>query len=45
MKKVTVVIPTFNRAHCIERSIKSVLNQTYSDFNLLIVDDCSTDNT
>lgn len=42
---VSVIIPTYNRAHLIERSINSVLNQTYKDFELLIVDDASTDNT
>ena len=43
--KVSVIIPTYNRANLVGRAIKSVLNQTYKDFELIIVDDSSTDNT
>lgn len=42
---VTTVIPTHNRAHFLERSIRSVLNQTYRNIELIVVDDCSTDDT
>lgn len=45
MSKVTVVIPTFNRAEMVKDAIKSVLCQKYTDFNIIIVDDGSTDNT
>jgi glycosyltransferase involved in cell wall biosynthesis len=42
---VSVVIPTYNRAALIARSIQSVLNQSYADFELLVIDDGSTDDT
>lgn len=42
---VSIIMPSFNTAKYIRDSIASVLNQTYSNWELLIVDDCSTDDT
>jgi len=43
--KVTIIIPTYNRASVIGRSIESALKQTYQNFEILIIDDGSTDET
>ena len=45
MPKVTILMPTFNVASWVEEAISSVLDQTYQNFELLGMDDCSTDNT
>ncbi|MEQ8999264.1 MAG: glycosyltransferase family 2 protein [Coleofasciculus sp. B1-GNL1-01] len=45
MSKVSVCIPTYNRANYLVESVNSVLSQTYKDFELIICDDGSTDET
>ena len=42
---VTIVMPAYNTAKYIGEAIESILNQTFRDFEFLIIDDCSTDNT
>ena len=41
----TVGIPTYNRAHCVGRAISIVLNQSFGDFELIVADNASDDNT
>ena len=42
---ISIIMPSYNTASFIEESIKSVLAQSYKDWELIIVDDCSPDNT
>lgn len=43
--KISVILTSYNHERFLRQSIESVLNQTYQDFEFIIVDDCSTDNS
>lgn len=43
--KISIIMPTYNRAFIIKRAVDSVISQTYSDWELIIIDDGSSDNT
>ena len=45
MPAVSVILPTYNRAYCLDRAVGSLLAQTFEDWELILVDDGSTDGT
>jgi len=42
---VSVILPTYNRAYIVSKALQSVLSQTYRNFEVIVIDDGSTDNT
>jgi len=45
MPKFTVIVPLYNKENFVEATLKSILDQTFGDYEVLIVDDCSTDSS
>ena len=43
MKKISVIMSVYNSENFLKKSIESILNQTYENFQFLIINDCSTD--
>ena len=43
--KVSVLMPAYNAEKYIREAVESILKQTFSDFEFIIIDDCSTDDT
>ena len=43
--KIGIIVPNFNYEHTIEKCLNSILNQTYKNYEIIFVDDCSTDNS
>ena len=44
-KFVTIIVPTYNSIKFIRKTISSILNQTYKNYEIIFVDDCSSDGT
>ena len=45
MKKVSIILPTYNSERTIQKCVNSILSQSYTNFELICVDDGSKDNT
>lgn len=45
MQKLSIVIPVYNTAIYLKECLESIINQTYSEIEIICVDDCSPDNS
>ena len=45
MAKISIIIPVYNSEKCIRRCLNSILNQTFQDFEIILIDDNSKDNS
>ena len=45
MTKISIIIPTYNCGHCIAEALNSILKQDMEDYEIIVVDDGSKDNT
>ena len=45
MKKISIIVPTYNSSRTIKKTLKSIFTQTYKNYEVIIVDAFSTDNT
>lgn len=45
MAKVSIVLPSYNHGRFLEKRLESILKQTFTDWELIIIDDCSSDNS
>lgn len=43
--KISIIVPSFNSERYISRCLKSLINQTYKNLEIIVIDDCSTDNS
>ena len=43
--EISVILPAFNRGHCLAKTLDSLFAQTFTDFEIIVVDDGSTDDT
>ena len=43
--KISIIVPNYNYAHFLDKRIESILKQTYNDYEIILLDDASTDDS